>query len=227
MATAKAKGWKVIEDAAQAHGATYHGRPAGSIGDAGCFSFYPGKNLGALGDGGALVTRDAEMLERARMIANHGRMTKTLHGVPGVNSRLDAIHAGALAIKLGHLQNWNAARAQVAGWYTEKLSGLASVVTPKVAQDRSHVFHLYVAQVPKRDELRERLSEASIASGLHYPVPIHLHPAYESLGHSAGDFPNAERIASEGVSLPMFPELTEEQVGRVVDVIRTHVEQGV
>ncbi|MEC9464443.1 MAG: DegT/DnrJ/EryC1/StrS family aminotransferase [Myxococcota bacterium] len=227
LATAKAKGWKVIEDAAQAHGATYHGRPAGSMGDAGCFSFYPGKNLGALGDGGALVMRDKDTLEQARMIANHGRMTKTLHGVPGVNSRLDAVHAGALSIKLGHLQSWNAARAQVAAWYTERLEAMNGVITPKVASDRSHVFHLYVVQVANRDELRERLSEAGIASGLHYPVPIHLHPAYESLGHKAGDFPHAERIASEGVSLPMFPELKEEQVERVVGVIRTHLEQGV
>ena len=227
LATAKAKGWKVIEDAAQAHGATYHGRPAGSMGDVGCFSFYPGKNLGALGDGGALVTRDESTLEQARMVANHGRMTKTLHGVPGVNSRLDALHAGALSIKLDHLQSWNAARAQVAAWYTERLEGLNGIIAPKTASDRSHVFHLYVVQVANRDELRERLSDAGIASGLHYPVPIHLHPAYEGLGHKVGDFPHAERVAADGVSLPMYPELTEEQVDRVVDVIRNHLEQGV
>ena len=227
MAIAETKGWKVIEDAAQAHGATYHGRPTGSMGHAGCFSFYPGKNLGALGDGGAVVTNDQEALERARVVANHGRMTKTLHGVPGVNSRLDAIHAGALSIKLNHIKDWNAARARVAGWYTERLEGLPGVVTPAVATDRTHVFHLYVVQVPNRDGLQDRLREEAIASGLHYPVPVHLHPAYEGLGYAEGDFPNAERIASAGVSLPMFPELTEDQVERVAHVIRTHIERGV
>ena len=161
------------------------------------------------------------------MVANHGRMTKTLHGVPGVNSRLDAIHAGALAIKLGHLKDWNAKRQQVAGWYSERLESVAGLVAPKTADDRTHVFHLYVVQVPERDALRERLSEEGIASGLHYPVPVHLHPAYESLGYAKGDFPNSERIASQGVSLPMFPELSEEQVDRVVAVIRSHMERGV
>ena len=147
------------------------------MGDAGCFSFYPGKNLGALGDGGAVVTQDAEALERARVVANHGRMTKTLHGVPCVNSRRDAIHAGALAIKLGHLKDWNAKRQQVAGWYSERLESVAGLVAPKTADDRTHVFHLYVVQVPERDALRERLNEEGIASGLHYTVPVHLHPA--------------------------------------------------
>lgn len=227
---AQERGWKVVEDAAQAHGARYElagkAAPVGSLGHLGAFSFYPGKNLGAMGDGGAVVGNDVELLDRVRRIANHGRATKHEHGEPGVNSRLDALHAIALGLKLRHLSDWNAARARVAALYTDRLAGVKDLVTPSVGAGRTHVYHLYVVRVPERDQLLAALRTAGIGCGVHYPLPLHLQPAYQQLGYGRGDFPVAEKVAAECVSLPMFPELSESQVDRVADAVRTHLQAG-
>ncbi len=225
-ATAKARGWSVIEDCAQAHGARYRGAPAGSLGDLAAFSFYPGKNLGALGDGGAVVGPKGAAMDRLRSVANHGRLTKYEHAEPGVNSRLDTIQATALGIKLPHLNDWNAKRAVVAGWYGQRLAGVAGIVVPQVGAERTHVYHLYVLQVPERDRLGAAFDAARIGFGFHYPLPLHLQPAYRHLGHAAGDFPHSERIANTCFSLPMFPELTESQVDRVCKVVIDHATAG-
>lgn len=226
LAIAKERGWKVVEDCAQAHGAHYQGKPVGSFGELASFSFYPGKNLGALGDGGAVVGNDDALLARIRKVANHGRKSQTEHDEPGINSRLDALQAAALGIKLPHLNDWNAARARVAGWYNERLSSVAGVVAPKVAADRTHVYHLYVVLVSERDRLRTELQKQSIATGLHYPGPLHLQPAYQKPGVDKGAFPVAERVANDCVSLPMFPELTEAQVDRVAAAVTAFVKAG-
>ena len=225
MKVANQHGWYVIEDCAQAHGATVEGRKIGTFGQFGCFSFYPGKNLGALGDGGALISDDEELLENARLHANHGRTSRTDHMVAGVNSRLDAIQAGALRIKLPHLKGWNDSRIQVADWYFEAFKEVSGLVLPTVVTGRRHVFHLFVIQVLERDALMKTLKSEGIGCGLHYPTPIHLHPAYEGLGHTAGAFPHSERVASHGLSLPMFPGMTEAQVQRVADVVTTHLKE--
>ncbi len=222
---AAARGWMVVEDCAQAHGARYRGRAVGTFGALSAFSFYPGKNLGALGDAGAVLGR-GEVLQRVRTFANHGRGAHTDHIESGINSRLDAIQAAALSVKLPHLSSWNAARAHVAAWYDERLSKIAGVVVPKVGPERTHVYHLYVVQVKERDRLRASLADAGIQTGLHYAGPLHLQPAYRHLGHGRGDFANAERIADHCVSLPMFPELSEAQVERVTRAIAAHLEAG-
>lgn len=223
MAVADKRGWAVVEDCAQAHGAAIEGRKVGSFGAFGCFSFYPGKNLGALGDGGALVSNDEDMLEKARLVANHGRTSRTDHMVAGVNSRLDSIQAGALSIKLPHLRGWNDARIQAAQWYLEALAGIENLVVPTVVTGRRHVFHLFVIQVPGRDKLMAELKANQIGCGLHYPTPIHLHPAYAPLEHGTGAFPHSERVASHGLSLPMFPGMTKVQVEQVANVIAAHM----
>lgn len=225
MAVADKRGWAVVEDCAQAHGAAIEGRKVGSFGAFGCFSFYPGKNLGALGDGGALVSNDEDLLEKARLVANHGRTSRTDHMVAGVNSRLDSIQAGALSIKLPHLRGWNDARIQAAHWYMDALKGIENLVVPTVVSGRRHVFHLFVIQVPDRDKLMTELKSNNIGCGLHYPTPIHLHPAYAQLGQTAGAFPYSEKVASHGLSLPMFPGMTQEQVQQVADVIAKHMKE--
>ncbi len=225
-AIAKERGWHVVEDCAQAHGAHYRGKPVGSFGALAGFSFYPGKNLGALGDGGAVVGSDAALLEVVRRVGNHGRKSQTEHDVPGVNSRLDAIQAAALSIKLAHLADWNGARARVAALYDERLLGLADLSVPKLGPERTHVYHLYVVLTPERDRLRAALTAENIASGLHYPGPLNLQPAYASLGYGRGSFPVAERVASQCLSLPMFPDLSEAQVDRVASVVRAFVQAG-
>lgn len=226
MKLARARGWKVLEDAAQCHGGLYQGKPVGGLADLGSFSFYPGKNLGAMGDAGAVTGNDAELMAHVRRFANHGRTSKYEHGEPGVNSRLDALQAAALALKLKHLADWNAKRATVAGWYDERLRGIAGVGTPVVGAQRTHTYHLYVAEVPERDRLLPALDAAKIGHGVHYHLPLHLQPAYRSLGYQRGDFPAAERASSRVISLPMFPELTLDQVERVTQVIRTHARAG-
>lgn len=225
MRVANKRGWAVVEDCAQAHGAAIEGRKVGSFGTFGCFSFYPGKNLGALGDGGALISNDEELLEKARLVANHGRTSRTDHMVAGVNSRLDAIQAGALSIKLPHLSGWNDARIQASKWYLEALADVEGLILPTVVSGRRHVFHLFVVQVPERDKLMTELKSHEIGCGLHYPTPIHLHPAYAGLGHDKGAFPYSEKVASQGLSLPMFPGITQEQVQRVADVIANHMKE--
>jgi dTDP-4-amino-4,6-dideoxygalactose transaminase len=223
---AAANGWSVLEDAAQAHGATYKGKPVGSLGDLAGFSFYPGKNLGAFGDAGAVVGSDEEMLDRLRRVADHGRKTKQEHGEPGVNSRLDSIQAAVLAVKLRHLSAWNDARMRAAGWYDDRLAGIDGLVLPKVGPHRTHVYHLYVVQVPDREPFMKALHAEGIGCGIHYAVPLHLQPAYADLGHDRGDFPVSEQVTGSCVSLPIFPGLTEAQVDTVADVIRNFTRAG-
>ncbi|MEE8409376.1 MAG: DegT/DnrJ/EryC1/StrS family aminotransferase [Myxococcota bacterium] len=226
LATARKHGWKVLEDAAQAHGATYKDRRVGSLGDLAAFSFYPGKNLGAFGDGGAVVGSNADQLDRLRRVADHGRLSKQEHGEPGVNSRLDSIQAAVLDIKLRHLADWNAARARAATWYDDRLADVAGLTIPKVGADRTHVYHLYVVQVPDRQPFMETLYREGVGCGVHYATPLHLQPAYQELGHARGDFPAAEQVTGHCVSLPLFPDLEEAQVDRVATVVRNYLHNG-
>ncbi|MBI5510092.1 MAG: DegT/DnrJ/EryC1/StrS family aminotransferase [Deltaproteobacteria bacterium] len=226
LATAKQHGWHVVEDCAQSHGATYQGKVTGSFGVLAGFSFYPGKNLGAFGDGGAVTGSDDARIDHLRRVADHGRQTKQLHGEPGVNSRLDAIQAAALTIKLKHLAAWNKERAVAAGWYEARLKDVKGVVTPKVGALRSHIYHIYALQVPERDRFLEHAAAQGVGCGVHYAVPLHLQPAYKALGHKQGDFKVAEQVTARCVSLPMFPGITEAQVDQVVKVVKEHVKAG-
>jgi dTDP-4-amino-4,6-dideoxygalactose transaminase len=224
MNIAEKHGLYVIEDAAQAHGATYKGKKAGSIGHAAAFSFYPGKNLGAYGDAGAFVTHNDDWATYARKYANHGRLTKYEHEFEAVNSRLDGLHASILLAKLPHLDTWNAERRQVAEWYDELLAPLGDkVITPYVPAECEAVYHLYVIQVADRDGLLERLKAAGISGGVHYPVPLHEQPAYRYMNHAPDAFPVTHAAACKIVSLPMFPEMTQEQCRRVAQVVAEHV----
>jgi dTDP-4-amino-4,6-dideoxygalactose transaminase len=207
----------LIEDAAQAHGARYKGRRAGSFGDAAAFSFYPSKNLGALGDGGMITTSDDRAAERLRLLRNYGQRVKYHHAIPGTNSRLDTLQAAVLSIKLPHLDGWNDARRAHAAAYTARLR--AHVQTPVAAGDVEHIYHLYVIQTAERDALERRLKARQIHTGIHYPVPAHLQEACASLGYEAGDFPVTEAAASRLLSLPMFAELAAEQIDYVADAV--------
>jgi dTDP-4-amino-4,6-dideoxygalactose transaminase len=209
----------VIEDAAQAHGATYRGKPAGSMGDIACFSFYPGKNLGAYGDGGMLVTNDAALADRAEMLRDHGRHAKYEHLLVGYGYRLDALQAAILDVKLKHLEKWTEQRRAHAAYYTKLLAGL-ELVTPFEPAHLCAVYHLYVIATPKRDALLNHLKSRGIGAGIHYPIPLHLQPVYRDLGYHPGDFPQAERAANQVLSLPMYPELTDEQIEYAVEAIR-------
>jgi len=211
LALAEKHGLKVIEDAAQAHGATYRGRPCGSMGDVGCFSFYPGKNLGAYGDGGALVTNDEAIANRVRMLRNYGQSKKYYHDVVGWNSRLDTVQAAVLNVKLPRLQGWNDARREHADRYREGLAEL-DVVVPSEVKGNRHIYHLFVIRIRDRDKALDFLNTQGISCGIHYPVPVHFQKAYKGLGYDAGSFPVTERIAGEILSLPMFPELSDEQI---------------
>lgn len=211
----------VFEDAAQAAGARYKGRMAGSLGDAAGFSFYPGKNLGAYGDGGAVTTNDAAIAEKIRLLRNIGQKVKYYHEVKGFNNRLDTMQAAVLRVKLPHLDGWNAERRHAAATYAEMLDGLP-LVTPTTAGYAEHIFHLYVVRVFDRESLMEYLKERGIATGLHYPIPIHLQPAYAELGYGRGDFPVTEAYAETIVSLPIFPELDDDKVAYVAGAIRDY-----
>ena len=212
---------KVIEDAAQAHGADYRGRRIGSIGDVGCFSFYPGKNLGAYGDGGALVTDDEEVANVARMFANHGRADKFGHKFEGVNSRLDGIQSAILSVKLKHLDSWSQMRRENAYLYNELLAG-TDVTTPVEIDNVKAVYHLYVIRVDaeKRSAFQDHLKSKGVGNGIHYPIALPNLKAYDYLGHSEDDFPVSTMASGQIVSLPMFPELTEEQISYAVDQIK-------
>ncbi|HSI05161.1 MAG TPA: DegT/DnrJ/EryC1/StrS family aminotransferase, partial [Myxococcota bacterium] len=225
MTLAKKHGWRVLEDAAQAHGATDQGRAAGALGDLAAFSFYPTKNLGAIGDAGAITGPSGETLERARRLANHGRLGRYEHAEPGFNSRLDSIQAMALSLKLRHLNDWNARRGAIAAMYDERLKE-AGVITPSVRNSASHVYHLYVIQVEQRERLQKALDADRIGHGVHYGLPLHLQPAYAGSGQGKGALPITERVAERVLSLPMFPELSESQVDRVVRVVRAHARAG-
>ena len=212
----------VIEDAAQAHGAEYRGRRAGSLGDLACFSFYPSKNLGCYGDGGMIVGSDPELLARVRKLRDHGRISKYEHDELGWGYRLDALQAAILGVKLRHLDDWNEERRAHAARYNELFAD-AEVIRPTVLDHVKHIYHCYVIRTPRRDELVEHLKAEGIGVVVHYPLPLHLQPAYKDLGHQLGDFPVSEACAKEIVSLPMYPELTDEQQQRVADVVKAFV----
>ncbi len=215
MEIAKRRGLHVIEDACQAHGAEYKGRKAGSIGIAGCFSFYPGKNLGALGEAGAVVTNDARLKEQIEMFRDHGQRKKYFHAVVGWNARMDGIQGAVLSVKLKHLAKATAARRAHAALYAALLAGEEKVHLPKEARDRLHVYHLYAIRAQRRDSVIESLAKVGVHCGIHYPIPVHLQEAYQNLGLGRGSFPVAERCADEFISLPMFPELTRDQIEMV------------
>jgi dTDP-4-amino-4,6-dideoxygalactose transaminase len=210
----------VVEDAAQAHGTLYKGRPCGSLGNLACFSFYPGKNLGAYGDAGMVTTNDAKVAERTRRLRNYGERAKYDHVVKGVNSRLDGLQAAFLSVKLAHLPTWNEARLGHADEYATELAGVGDLVLQKRSQASTHVYHLFVVETAERDALREHLTERGIQTGIHYPIPIHLQEAYRDLGLAPGAFPQAERLARQSLSLPMYPELTSAQIGTVTAAVR-------
>jgi dTDP-4-amino-4,6-dideoxygalactose transaminase len=210
----------VIEDACQSHGGLYKNTKAGSMGVAGCFSFYPGKNLGAYGEGGAVVTEDEELALKICMIRDHGQEKKYHHELEGYNGRLDAIQAGVLRIKLKRLNRWNQARRGNAALYDELLSDIPAIEFAKVTEFAESVYHLYVIMVDDRDSLQQFLAEKDIATGLHYPLPLHMQTAYKHLGYTQGAFPVTERAAQRLLSLPMYPELTPEQIKYVTDTIK-------
>ena len=214
----KRYGIPVIEDAAQAHGARYKGHGAGTLGLCGCFSFYPGKNLGAYGEAGAVVTDDDAIAARLRSLRDHGQSQRYQHDEVGFNYRMDAFQGAVLGIKLRHLEQWTAARSQLARRYQEALLRLP-LQLPVVATERRHVWHLFVALHPQRDRIRAALEARGIQTGLHYPIPLHLQKAYRHLGHSAGDFPVAERVGRECLTLPLFPEMTEKQQNEVIEAL--------
>jgi len=220
MKIARKYNLKVIEDACQAHGAEYKGKKVGSIGDAGCFSFYPSKNLGAFGDGGMVVTNGNEIAQKIKMLRDHGQIKKYEHLVEGYNSRLDEIQAAILRVKLKRLDEWNKLRRKNASIYNDLLEDVDEVVMPLEAEYAKHVYHLYVIRTHRRDELQDWLKSKGIGTGLHYPIPLHLQRAYEYLGYKEGDFPVAEECAKQILSLPMFPELTQEEIEKVVTEIK-------
>jgi dTDP-4-amino-4,6-dideoxygalactose transaminase len=216
-AIAAAHGLWVVEDAAQAHLAEYKGQPTGTLGLAAGFSFYPGKNLGACGDAGAVVTNDAYLAERVRMLRDHGSSKKYYHDFEGYNGRCDALQAAALRVKLRYLPSWNESRRRIAQAYLDRLADIDGIKLPVVAPGCLPVWHLFVIQVAKRDEVQAYLAEHGIATALHYPVPLHLQKAYARLGYRKGSFPVAEECAEHLLSLPMFPQLADDDVARVCD----------
>ena len=210
----------VVEDSAQAHGTVYRGAMCGSYGAAGCFSFYPAKNLGAYGDGGAVVTRNPELADRIRRLRNYGEQAKYQHTEQGYNARLDTLQAAVLSVKLPRLAGWNEARAANAAAYRRELEGVGDISFQGMTPGSTHIYHLFIIETQHRDALQDHLRAAGISTGIHYPTPIHLQPAFADLGHRAGDFPHTERLAQTMLSLPMYPELTETQIERVSAEIR-------
>jgi len=217
---AKKYNLKAIEDAAQAHGAEYKGKKVGSIGDVACFSFYPGKNLGAYGDAGMITTNSEEIAKKVKLLRNHGRITKKYeHEIEGYSSRLDNLQAAILRVKLKYLNNWNDSRRDNAKKYNELLNNTAGIITPYEADYAKHVYHLYVIRTEDRDKLREELKSKGVATGIHYPIPLHLQPAYSYLGYKKGDFPVTDKFSQKILSLPMYAELRENQIMEIVKSI--------
>lgn len=222
----------VIEDACQAHGAEYFSqrdnrwKKAGTMGHAAAYSFYPGKNLGACGEAGAVTTNDEEMARKMRMIRDHGQSKKYYHNIEGYNGRLDSLQAGILTVKLRHLAEWNRKRQAAARRYDEMFSSVEGVTIPHQPEWARSVYHLYVIRVQDREGLQKHLAEAKIDTGIHYPVPLHLQQAYQNLGYKQGDFPVTEKVASEILSLPMYPQLQDDQQRRVVQKISDFVAVG-
>lgn len=223
MEIARAHGLFVVEDACQAHGAEYKGKMAGSIGDVGCFSFYTGKNIGAYREAGAVVTNDKALAEKVRMMRDHGQPKKYYHDVIGWNARMDGLQGAALSVKLNYLNKWNELRREKAQMYNDSISGMGGVEIPLQAGYAKHVYHLYVIRTQNRDEIISALAGKNIFCGIHYPVPIHLQPAYLHLGIPQNTFPVAEQCGKKFVSLPIFPELTHEQLNCVVNEIKQFV----
>lgn len=222
---AKKYNLNVIEDAAQAHGAVYKSQKVGSIGNIGCFSFYPAKNLGCYGDGGMITTNNSELVEKIKLLRDCGRTEKYIHRTIGYNKRLDTLQAAILRVKLKKLDRWNQARRKNAEIYNELQKDIEEVNLFKIKDFAEPVYHMYVIRAKKRDELRKYLAEKGIATGIHYPLPLHLQPAFEFLGYKKGDFPVAEKLANEVLSLPMFPELTEKEIKFVVREIKNFYSQ--
>jgi len=226
LAIAARHGLEVVEDAAQAHGATYHNRLCGTLGSAGCFSFYPGKNLGALGDAGLVCTNDRDVAERVSWMRNYGQREKYNHVIQGVNSRLDTLQAAVLGVKLTRLRGWNELRAAHARAYRELLAGVGDLEFQAEVAGGTHVYHLFVIQTENRDGLQRHLQEQGIQTVIHYPVPIHLQPAYADLGYRRGSFPVAEHLAERILSLPVYPEMQYHHIDRVVESIRSWFAQA-
>jgi dTDP-4-amino-4,6-dideoxygalactose transaminase len=217
-ALADRHGLLLIEDAAQAHGASWRDRRAGSVGDAATFSFFPGKNLGALGDAGAVTTSDGELADRIRRLRDHGRVDKYRHDLVGTNARLDTLQAAVLSVKLRHLDGWNDARRTHAETYSSAFAGVEGVTPIEVKEDATAVYHQYVVRLRDRDAVRTALSERGIGAGIHYPLPLHRQPALES--SAAGEFPAADALARDVLSLPVYPELSDEQLASIVAAVR-------
>ncbi|MBI2383233.1 MAG: DegT/DnrJ/EryC1/StrS family aminotransferase [Gammaproteobacteria bacterium] len=222
LAIARKHGLSVIEDAAQAHGAMYQGQPVGTMGDISCFSFYPGKNLGAYGEGGLVATQDDAIASRLRMLRDWGQDRKYHHAVKGFNYRMDGVQGAVLGVKMRFIEAWTERRRAVARWYSEALAGLPMIALPQELRERHHVWHIYGVRVPSplRTSIAAHLSAHGIATGLHYPVPVHMQPCFADLGYSRGTFPVAERHAESELSLPMYPEMTQAHVGRIADCLR-------
>ena len=218
-AIARNRSLAVVEDAAQSLGAEYGGKGTGAIGDAGCYSFYPTKNLGGAGDGGMLVTSSNQLADKIRVLRDHGARKKYHHDVVGVNSRLDEIQAAVLLVKLKYLDRWNESRRKHARDYAEGLAGLP-IALPSEPKGRTHIYHLYSIQTDRRDALAAHLTSRGIGCGVYYPVPMHLQPCYKALGYKKGAFPVTERVTSRVLSLPMFPELTDGQKDQVISMVR-------
>jgi len=218
-------GIPLIEDAAQAHGAKYRGKGVGTFGQSGCFSFYPGKNLGAYGEAGAVVTDDDQIAARLRALRDHAQTQRYHHGEIGFNYRMDGFQGAVLGVKLKYLERWTAARCRLAERYKGLLEGMP-LQLPVQAPDRRHVWHLFVVLHPERDRIRQEMEASGIATGLHYPIPLHLQPAYRHLSHVLGDFPVAERIAQECLTLPLFPEMTLDQQDAVVETLGESLHTG-
>jgi len=220
---ARTRGLTVIEDAAQAHGSEYRGRRCGSLAEIAAFSFYPGKNLGAYGEGGAITTSRGDLTATCRVLRDWGQEKRYEHRLKGFNYRMDGIQGAVLRVKLRHLEAWTEKRRQVARWYAEALDP-ESVRLPKERPECRHVYHVYAVRTDDRDSLRDALAKAGIQTGIHYPIPVHLQPAHADLGYRVGDFPVAETVAREVLSLPMFPEMTRQEVATVAAAVsKTHV----
>jgi dTDP-4-amino-4,6-dideoxygalactose transaminase len=218
MSIARKHNLVVIEDAAQSHGAEHNGKRAGTMGDMACFSFYPGKNLGAYGEGGAVVTNNPDYDKTIRMLRDWGQEKKGFHDIPGFNTRMSGFQGAVLGVKIKYLEAWTEARREKAKFYDAGLSDTA-ITRPHALPENKHVYHVYAIRTKDRESLKQTLSEAKIAFGVHYPIPAHLQKGYASLGYETGDFPVSETLANETLSLPIYPELTEQNISQITEVI--------
>ncbi len=225
MRIAEEHGLKIIEDCAQAIGASNNGRPAGSFGDAGAFSFFPSKNLGGFGDGGMVISNDKQAIERVKKLRVHGSVEQYIHEELGYNSRLDSLQAAILRVKLKKLNEWLDARRAIAAKYDEAFSPLG-IITPKVADGNAHAYHQYTMAVEERDRFVQYLNDNGIAARVYYPVPLHLQPCYRDLGYSIGSFPISEELAEKVLSLPIYPELSEEKVNYIIQTVKDFIAKG-